>query len=669
MMIYIFGDLRQLRSFELARPAISKPKPLNGDPLSIHRDSIKNAADEKGQQNTQAASKPPSPAVVTFTNPFPTSGGPAVFTLCSDPASTSSDRRNPGISTSAKAEPAVPRKMSLPTGLFFGSRARAEKEDTEHEKFERMLREAMTPLTQPPLMPSLARVRSASVNDAAPGSLEPGSRPPTLTIVPPERVRFGKPQRQSLDSAAIEVAGKPSHESIGEEADVSDDDDDDEDRSSVSSYDSSDSGTESDDDEEEPVNPRQRPRRHRRRRRPVIEVSDAFYDEHPSPEGPATAPADWFPSSLERAARMNPIRDCPAPASHHMPNFTYSNGSSHLTSSRGSAATNGKKKAPTVPPGRDPMWPDYEGSNDNHSPWAQWMQRDTDDSRRAEQVQQQEPLPGTAMFIRPFPYDEGGGQPWMAGQHHREDDVEKGLRGRAAAAATAACEGEFDFDGLPPRTTFSLTLKASAPDVKGAAGKGKGRGSTAEERASSPAPSHSTRSDIGSAIDVKQCGWLMRRWWNMLESVQRHCSPENVVEVLRRRRRAGRRDAKGGEDEKDDEKGETDAEKCEEQPAAPPAQPKEKARTTTTTTTTTKSKLKARPADAPPAPSQPEGKHASWHIRLRRAYLSVPAFAAPLTPVLNPLVGRAQWVIVVRSAAVACAMSVVVVGGLLGVPE
>ena len=54
---------------------------------------------------------------------------------------------------------------------------------------------------------------------------------------------------------------------------------------------------------------------------------------------------------------------------------------------------------------------------------------------------------------------------------------------------------------------------------------------------------------------------------------------------------------------------------------------------------------------------------------VKRVYLAVPAFASPLTPVLNPLVGRAQWEIVVRSAAMAFFLSCIVVGALLAVPE
>ncbi|EKM49495.1 uncharacterized protein PHACADRAFT_265007 [Phanerochaete carnosa HHB-10118-sp] len=672
MMIYIFGDLRQLRSFELSRPAISNPKPLRSDPLSVHRESLKNI--------TRNPSKPPSPTGVTFTNPFPTSGGPATFSITPSPTTSvlpDSKRSLPALDLGAPSEKAVPRKMSLPTGLFFGSRARAEQDETERERFERMLREATTPLTHPPVMPPPPRVRPASVSEAALDPLESSPCLPTLTIVPPERVHFDHGKRKSLDGAALEVTRACDNEEIEEEG-VSD-----EGYTSDSSCGSSGSDSESDEDEDEDedecVDPTQRTRRRRRRRRPAIEVSDAFYDEHPSPEGPATAPADWFPSSLERAARMNPIRDCPGPVPPHVSGFTSSNTSSYLASSRGSAATHGKKKPPPTP-GRDPLWPDYDGNGESPSAWAQWMQRDADDGRRAERSDQQhEPLPGTAMFIRPYAYD--ASEPWVAGCG--PDDLEKGLRHRAAGGPVGG-DG-FDFDGLPARTTFSVTLKPSAPHLKEDA---KGKGAT--DRASSPAPSQGTRSDLGSAIDAERCGWLARQWWQALEFLQRHCSPDNVVQVLRQRRsreraeaskeeeKAGARgDTRKGEREREkgkkkEEKGwdrETKEKEKEEkekggerdvEKAVEPAPQEPAAR-------------RNQPCPAPNRPLAPAGEPEcevnGWRRRLRRVYLSVPAFAAPLTPVLNPLVGRAQWEIVVRSATAALVISLAVVGGLLGVPE
>ncbi len=72
-------------------------------------------------------------------------------------------------------------------------------------------------------------------------------------------------------------------------------------------------------------------------------------------------------------------------------------------------------------------------------------------------------------------------------------------------------------------------------------------------------------------------------------------------------------------------------------------------------------------SDPFPAKPQPEGK-TSWRKRLRRM-LQVPAFASPLTPVLNPIVTRGQWEIVVRSAVIAFVVSAVIIGGLVAAPE
>lgn len=64
---------------------------------------------------------------------------------------------------------------------------------------------------------------------------------------------------------------------------------------------------------------------------------------------------------------------------------------------------------------------------------------------------------------------------------------------------------------------------------------------------------------------------------------------------------------------------------------------------------------------------QSEGK-TSWQKRVRRM-LQVPAFASPLTPVLNPIVTRGQWEIVVRSAIIAFVVSAAIIGGLVAIPE
>ena len=57
----------------------------------------------------------------------------------------------------------------------------------------------------------------------------------------------------------------------------------------------------------------------------------------------------------------------------------------------------------------------------------------------------------------------------------------------------------------------------------------------------------------------------------------------------------------------------------------------------------------------------------NWRVRWKRA-LSVPAFGSPLTKILNPIVTRAQWEVVVRSAALAFVVSFVVVAVFVAVP-
>lgn len=57
----------------------------------------------------------------------------------------------------------------------------------------------------------------------------------------------------------------------------------------------------------------------------------------------------------------------------------------------------------------------------------------------------------------------------------------------------------------------------------------------------------------------------------------------------------------------------------------------------------------------------------SWRERFRRVS-AVPAFKSPLTPVLNPVVSRAQWEIVVRSALIALVLSVVIIAALVAIP-
>jgi hypothetical protein len=74
----------------------------------------------------------------------------------------------------------------------------------------------------------------------------------------------------------------------------------------------------------------------------------------------------------------------------------------------------------------------------------------------------------------------------------------------------------------------------------------------------------------------------------------------------------------------------------------------------------------------PPSPHvNSEGKRRPSGAKVRAQFKlvqAVPAFASPLTKILSPVVSRAQWEIVVRSAVLAFLLSWAIVGCLLAVP-
>ncbi|OCH86389.1 hypothetical protein OBBRIDRAFT_838191 [Obba rivulosa] len=314
-----------------------------------------------------------------------------------------------------------------------------------------------------------------------------------------------------------------------------------------------------------------------------IEISDAFYDEDPAPEGPAT---------------------CPRAAPH---------------------------------PALAPL---------SHSPADL----------------------ATAGFIRPFVWDADGAPP-------RADDVE--------AWGTAQRAAPFDFDALPPRRPRFANPKrrpapapinvdlpalpspaAQAQHVHFAAARDAG--------ASAGAPPH----DAPQATRVKKAMAELRArnearepervdLRRVLGHVQSKCSPANAVRpTLQLQARARRALAAAGAG-------------ADSLPASPtltlagPGSPRSPGHAPSVLTL-------AEQGDAPASPvgsvdekrgtcaGGEEGRR-GWHRRFR-AVSMVPAFAAPLTPILSPVVTRAQWEIVVRSAVVAAIISCTVVGGLVGVP-
>lgn len=138
--------------------------------------------------------------------------------------------------------------------------------------------------------------------------------------VPPRAVTRERPNEEVGPTV---VVSSEDEGSVGEHSQYDDEYDDEEDEDGESDGYADDSGfedTELDEDYEESSSPYafnssrggHRQRHHHRRRHtrpPPIEISGPYYDTDPSPEGPATAPADFMPYNLERLAARNPIPD------------------------------------------------------------------------------------------------------------------------------------------------------------------------------------------------------------------------------------------------------------------------------------------------------------------------------------------------------------------------
>ncbi|KAH9950580.1 hypothetical protein B0H21DRAFT_500036 [Amylocystis lapponica] len=205
MMIYVFGDLRQLRSFELSRPPISAPRPLSSPVLT---------------------------PLVSPTTPVPFS--PSSTVASQTPSSNGSWRRF------ARAKPAIPTISPPVRGSLITSAAVP----------------GLTPLTRPPL--AVRPPPTACTRDT----------PPRLRVITPVGVACeNSPSiRWSRAAERASVSRRSAAGTIESHMPADDEDSD------------SDSDLDADSDIEPPtVGPR-------------IQISDAFFDPHPAPEGPATAP-------------------------------------------------------------------------------------------------------------------------------------------------------------------------------------------------------------------------------------------------------------------------------------------------------------------------------------------------------------------------------------------
>lgn len=552
MMIYIFGDLRQLRSFELLRPSI---KVLN---LPEEVAMEKTLGDDRRGSIRSSATMPlpklhdgPPPSPVKSLQTARKFSVPSAFPLQTFSAS---------------------RKMSMPLTSAERSNAEARGGGLSRDELERMRSDWNRPLTRPPALrintsPTRTRQpgrdvgsRSESVDDHEPR--DPGLE----SLTPPPRVHLEDGDSESEDE------GYTSSSTL----------------SSISSVESDVGPTDTRFSPHHQHRSR-RDRRRRQRRPPRIEISDAIIEEHPSPEGPATAPEVLWQSASNSA----PTR--------------------------------------TV----DPFWPDYRPpsvASDRDGQTAAFIPQDLDNNEVEEDAR------ARAENLR-----------------RASQDVEKGVRSPSnqvhQGSSTAGAGPAFDFDGLPLKRRLGRRGSAGQKvrwwtpwstkrvDVRSAAAP------TPEPVAvllSTPvaptlrrAPSPSSVSDVGSAIAGRGTTWIVRTWWLLLERLQSRCSPDNAADVLKQPQNP---DAA------------SDAPRT---PQATFAVPQVAQREHATPTPTT----------------QRRSAKNMWRMGIRSGYLAAPAFAAPLTPVLDPLVGRAQWEIVVRSAVVSAVVSVLVVAGIVGIPE
>lgn len=456
-MIYIFGDLRQLRSFELVRPPISDPQPHPSPSGSV-------------TSLFQPRPAPNAPIQIQFNVPFRT-----------------------------------PRRQSS--------------------------------------MPEISRPIPVKPVDLG-GRTTVSSEKPRLSIITPAS-RFSEDSAVQMPQQVFTRPERASQECDIEIASVQYTDEDE----------AHDSGYEDGDERSEHRAPVPTP---------CIEISEAFYDEHPAPEGPATA---------------------------------------------------------SFPIGRPPLWPDYEDGEVTAT--------------------------ATASFIHPFSYDIKG----EAG-----DDVEAGR-----SIASRQPVDPFDFDALPPKRPRFANARY--------------RGQVNRHLFGEQTDGQNTR-DSGKLLGAMDSldKWVSLGPKGVLSRWQTKCSPGNVVRVHIEREVNGvpvciadiekekgwgigwgvAADSSEGEMSPTGTIGNSAFTFPNLVPSVTVASP---------TTPTVVSECYAEPSLG----KEEADVKVGWTVRFRKVR-AVPAFAVPLTPVLNPVVTRAQWEIVVRSALIAAVVVCVVVGGLTGAP-
>ncbi|OSD07231.1 hypothetical protein PYCCODRAFT_1456139 [Trametes coccinea BRFM310] len=265
-----------------------------------------------------------------------------------------------------------------------------------------------------------------------------------------------------------------------------------------------------------------------------------------------------------------------------------------------------------------------------------------------------------ATFIHPFRWEDQS-------EMFRHD-----LESQGHCAAECQRMDAFDFDGLPPRPTrYPRTDVTSAPSPSSLAPAFAASSLPAPNQADAEKPSHvhfAADPELGhhhakSPRTEARQGAGGSRFRQLLGIVQQKCGPKNVARQLLGDRSPGF--AQPSEDEKFQEP----RTPVSSGPFSPTStlNPTSPPWSTASYTTAPSSPTSTIVATATPTLTRAPAK-ATWKTRLRRM-LQVPAFASPLTPVLNPVVTRGQWEIVVRSAFIAFLVSAAVIGALVAVPE
>ncbi|KAL1950319.1 hypothetical protein VTO73DRAFT_5443 [Trametes versicolor] len=532
MMIYVFGDLRQLRSFELARfpdPEVSKAKPgVTKEKLSIKMFSKYEQHPSRTDSPTaspQALTGPPPPLVHNVAS----RGG---LTTAQSPSEAQQSRASrPSLSKlhivpPQPAHTRTPIRASYNTYPDFALMQSMSSASTSHS-----IRSGKRSARQPCFAPVSDQEYDTEDDCGASGS--------------------DCDSDYSSSSLESDVSTDAFHSSVTDEG--------------VSMH------------ADKAIQKRRRARR-RREREPQIHISDAFFDEHPCPEGPATA------DPQERA-------------------------------------------------GRTSIWGDSS----------------------------EEDIGTGATFIHSYQWDDEG--------QMCTHDVES----QAQCSAERQPIGSFDFDGLP-QLRSSRSVRSDSGAVAPSSSMPPYAAST--PLAPSPVPGESEKPSRVHFADSEpgrertsarrpqgQQDASPSLFRKFLGVIQQKCGPKNVAMQL-----LGSRSATSpsiNEKERMPEPrtpvsigplspSSTLAPQSPIWPSSCNANPPSP---TSTITTTLNSTVVARPQTK-----------ATWQARVRRM-LEVPAFASPLTPVLNPVVTRGQWEIVVRSAFIALVVSAVVVGALVAVPE